>query len=77
MSTGPSIRSKSNKIKSASTITSRRATAIVKTPRILLRSSCTKAQLTARRAIILTNHPTTNLLPTGVHPRVDSHKVPM
>ena len=76
MSTGPSIRSKSLKIKAASIIMARRATAIVKTPRILLRASRTKAQLTARRAII-TNHPTMNLFRVGVHPRVNSHKVHM
>ena len=76
MSSGPGVCSTSTKLKGASTITPRRATAIVETLRILLRISRIKAQLMARRANIPKHHPTFHLLHTGVHPRVDSHKVP-
>ena len=76
MRSGPGVRSTSTKLKVVSTITSRRAMAIVETLRILLRASRIKAQLMARRASILTHHPTIHLLHTGVHPRVDSDKVP-
>ena len=76
MSLGPGARLASTKLKVASTITSRRATAIVETLRILLRVSRVKAQLMARRASIPKHHPTFHPLCTGVYPRVDSHKVP-
>ena len=78
MSSGPGVRSTSHKLKFASTITSRRTAAIVDTLMILLRASrTTNAQLMARRASISTHYLTIHLLCTGVHPRVDSHKVPM
>ena len=76
MSSGPGAHSASTKVKVDSTITSRRAATIVETLRILLRVSRIKAQLMARRANIPKHHPTFHLLCTGVHPRVDSHKVP-
>ena len=76
MSSGPGACSASSKVKVASTITSRRATAIVEILRILLRASRIKAQLMARRASISKHHPTIHLMRTGVHTRVDSHKVP-
>ena len=76
MSTGPGIRAKSLEINAASIIMARHVKAIVKTLRVLLRALRTKAQLTARR-VIMTHHPTTNSIRTGVHPRVNSHTVPM
>ena len=73
MSTGPGIGAKPPEIKAAYIIMARHMKFIVKTLRILPRAMHIKAQPTTRRAI----HPTMNPIRTGVHPRVDSLKVPM
>ena len=76
MSTGPGIRANSPEIKATYIIMARHVKCIIKALKILSRAMRIKAQPTARRAI-MTHHPTTNPLRTGVHPRVNSHKVPM